>query len=58
LKLIIDSFKKQAKNGKISREVFVKIMGNHGVMDPALSNQVFDTFDRNKNKYVFFINLL
>jgi Ca2+-binding EF-hand superfamily protein len=58
LKQIIMSFKKQAKNGKISRENFVKIMANHGVMDPELSNQVFDTFDRNKNKYIFFINFL
>jgi len=49
LKLIIESFKKQAKNGKITREVFVKIMANHGVMDAELSNQVFDSFDKNKN---------
>jgi len=31
LKLIFKSFKKQAKNGKISRDTFTNIMRKHGV---------------------------
>eukprot|EP01122_Echinamoeba_exundans_P005205 TRINITY_DN15373_c0_g1_i1.p1 TRINITY_DN15373_c0_g1~~TRINITY_DN15373_c0_g1_i1.p1 ORF type:complete len:212 (+),score=73.56 TRINITY_DN15373_c0_g1_i1:38-637(+) len=46
MKLIIKSFKKQAKNDRITREKFVEIMAKHGVMDAELSTQVFDSFDR------------
>jgi Ca2+-binding EF-hand superfamily protein len=48
-KLIFKSFEKSAHGGKISRENFIKIMDNHGVMETELANQVFDSFDRDGN---------
>eukprot|EP00029_Vermamoeba_vermiformis_P006964 TRINITY_DN2877_c0_g1_i1.p1 TRINITY_DN2877_c0_g1~~TRINITY_DN2877_c0_g1_i1.p1 ORF type:complete len:144 (+),score=30.14 TRINITY_DN2877_c0_g1_i1:36-467(+) len=48
-KLIFKSFEKSAHGSKISRENFLKIMDNHGVMERDLANQVFDSFDRDGN---------
>eukprot|EP01121_Diplochlamys_sp_Union-15-3_P004672 TRINITY_DN1486_c0_g1_i1.p1 TRINITY_DN1486_c0_g1~~TRINITY_DN1486_c0_g1_i1.p1 ORF type:complete len:200 (+),score=32.06 TRINITY_DN1486_c0_g1_i1:50-649(+) len=48
-KKIIKSFKTHAVKGKITREIFLGIYVKHGIMDSALSNLVFDSFDKDKN---------
>lgn len=51
-KIISTNFKKQAKNGKISRKDFCKVMTKHGGMGEDLANQLFDTFDTDHSGYV------
>lgn len=51
-KIISSNFKKQAKNGKISRKDFIKVMTKHGGMGDDLANQLFDTFDTDHSGYV------
>lgn len=50
--MISTNFKKQAKNGQISRKDFIKVMTKHGGMGEDLANQLFDTFDTDHSGYV------
>lgn len=50
--IVLKSFKKHANaDGRISREGFKKILD--GVMHPELADKVFDSFDRDHNKFVY-----
>mmetsp|Transcript_17911 Transcript_17911/g.19938 ORF Transcript_17911/g.19938 Transcript_17911/m.19938 type:complete len:203 (-) Transcript_17911:108-716(-) len=50
-KSMVKAFKREAKQnkGKITREQFLNTYARHGIMDIELGNQVFDSFDRDKN---------